>query len=269
MKNLGKAIGYFAVYFLVQFLMQSAFMMAAAFSKGYNTEAGMISYSSDRILLITILSNLLLVVMFALYFKVRKRKVAEEVRAVKVPLTKYILPLELAFSFSFVWALVTYDVTFDNSIMLSRSAAFYSEKVPFLGTVLMVIALLISAPVTEEFICRGILISKLENSYSSIVAVIITSLIFGVMHLMAGGVVLAVGAALMGAVFGIIFVKTKSLLPAIAAHMAANLPDFILPLFGDEMNGYVRWGMMVVFAVVFVVCLVKFLREQENGTKGA
>lgn len=259
MKNVWKAVGYFGVYFLVQFLMQSGFMMVAATVEGVNTEAGLLSYTAQRLLLITILSNLLVVGIFCLYFKLRKRKISEEVGAEKVGIKTYLMPVVLAFSFSFVWTLLTMDVKFANSIMIAQSETFYSAQIPYLGMVLKILALLVSAPIAEEFICRGIMITKLKQSYSDWIAVAVSAVIFGLMHLMAGGATLAVGAGLMGLVFGVIYVKTKSLWPAVVAHAFANLPDFILPVFG-EMNAVVRWVMTAVSAVVFVVCMAKYVR---------
>lgn len=59
---------------------------------------------------------------------------------------------------------------------------------------------------------------------------IISALLFGISHIMAGGVILLAGSLIVGIILGIIFVKTKSLLPAIIAHVFANLQDFILSL---------------------------------------
>jgi len=261
MKNLVKSIGYILVYFVVQFMINVVFMLTAVFTDGLSTEKGLMNYTTERLLLITLLGNLLMVAICVLYFKIRKRKVFTEVRAVKKPFGKYLLPVGVAFAFSFIWALVTYGMKFDNSIMIMESAYFYSSAVPYLGEVLKVIALLVSAPVVEEFVCRGILIPKLEKSFSPIVAVLISSVLFGLMHLMAGGFILAVGATMMGIVFGLIYVKTGSLWPAIAAHAFANLPDFILPLFG-ELNSWVRGGLLVVFVALFAVGMMRLYREK-------
>lgn len=262
MKNVVKSLGYILVYFVVQFFMNVVFMMTAVLSDGLNTDTGLMNYTTERLLLITLLGNLLMVLLCAGYFKIRKRKILEEVRAVKVPFCKYLLPAGLAFAFSFVWALVTYDVTFDNSVMITSSVYFYSAAVPYLGEVLKVLALLVSAPVVEEFVCRGILIPKLEKSFSPLVAIVISAVLFGIMHLMAGGWMLAVGATLMGMVLGLIYVRTGSLWVVIVAHAFANLPDFILPLFG-ELNVWVRWGLTVVFAVLFVLGMVRFIKEKK------
>ena len=99
MKNLVKSIGYILVYFAVQFLINVIFMLTAVISDGLSTEKGLMNYTTERLLLITILGNLLMVAICVVYFKIRKRKVFTEVRAVKIPFVKYLLPVGMAFAF--------------------------------------------------------------------------------------------------------------------------------------------------------------------------
>ena len=122
MKNLVKSIGYILVYFVVQFMINVVFMLTAVFTDGLSTEKGLMNYTTERLPLITLLGNLLMVAICVLYFKIRKRKVFTEVRAVKIPFGKYLLPVGMAFAFSFIWALVTYGMKFDNSIMIKIDA---------------------------------------------------------------------------------------------------------------------------------------------------
>lgn len=77
---------------------------------------------------------------------------------------------------------------------------------------------------------------------------------------MSGGLILAVLASLMGGLFGFIFVKTKSLLPAIAAHSAANLSDFILPVI-SQMNKATYVIITIAFLIIFVMCMVPLCKD--------
>lgn len=86
-------------------------------------------------------------------------------------------------------------------------------------------------------------------------AVLISAAFFGIVHLPAGGVVLALGATLMGICFGIVFVRTKSLYAAIIAHAFANLPDFVMQ-FLPEMQFGMRAVLALAAAVVSVVILL-------------
>ena len=109
-----------------------------------------------------------------------------------------------------------------------RSANYYSGIAPGLGFFLMLLNLLVAAPVVEEIVMRGVVYTRIENAVGSKSAIIISSLLFGLMHVSAGGLILAIGAVLMGLVFALIFAKTNSLWVCIVAHSFANIPDLLL-----------------------------------------
>ncbi len=131
---------------------------------------------------------------------------------------------------------------------------FYSNIIPGFGVVMMGLTLLVVQPVMEEVLCRGIMLNKLKKSFPTWVAVLVSSLMFGLAHLMAGGLWLTIVATLMGICFGIIFAKTKSLYPAIIAHTFANLPNFIIP-FLPELQFIVRMVLAVILAIASVLVL--------------
>jgi len=121
-----------------------------------------------------------------------------------------------------------------------------------LGFVLMALNLLLIAPAAEEIALRGIVYTRVDKTTNSITAIAVSSVLFGLMHIAAGGIVLVIGAMLMAAVFGYIFYKFDSLWICIIVHAAANLPEFILyghPAISDNM----LWGLKVFFACAFAV----------------
>lgn len=87
---------------------------------------------------------------------------------------------------------------------------------------------MIIAPISEEIVFRGIVYTRVEKTAKPIVAIIISAVLFGVIHFMAGGGILVVGAIVMGAVLSFAFYRYHSLPLCIIAHMVANVPDFIL-----------------------------------------
>lgn len=74
----------------------------------------------------------------------------------------------------------------------------------------------IVAPVVEEIIFRGIMIERLGAKYSYKHAVIISSIIFGILH------VSPVGAFMIGLVLSLVYLKTGSLMVPILIHIANN-----------------------------------------------
>lgn len=87
--------------------------------------------------------------------------------------------------------------------MILKSVGFYNEVIPLFGTIMMVVKLLVIAPISEEIAFRGIVYSRVEKTTNAVTAIIVSSILFGLMHLMAGGIVLVVGAALMALVLDI------------------------------------------------------------------
>jgi membrane protease YdiL (CAAX protease family) len=83
----------------------------------------------------------------------------------------------------------------------------------------------IIAPFCEEVIFRGYLYKVIRDKSNIIFAVIINSLIFGVIHLQPSAIV---PATILGVALSIIRIKTKSLLPSITIHTLHNLLALII-----------------------------------------
>lgn len=93
------------------------------------------------------------------------------------------------------------------------------------------------------------------------VSIVLSALLFAFLHIMAGGVVLVLASLIVGVILGVICIRTKSLLPAIAAHIFANLPDFIIPIL-PELTATLRYGLVIVFASVFVCVIYIFMKKK-------
>lgn len=263
MKALLKSIGYLLYYMFFQMLLMMIFSMAVSVSGKIVSETEMMNLIVNNMLLITIISNLLSVSILVVFFQIRKKSFIKEIELVKINGTKYIFPILCTFCFSMFFSLCTYNMQFDNAAQIAQSAAYYSQMAQGLGSVMKVIALLICAPLAEEVICRGIMITRLKSSFSDVTAIAISAVLFGLMHFLAGGGMLVIGAAVIGMLCGIIFVKTKSLLPAIAAHVFANLPDFIL-LWLPDMSEILCYILMVLFLGVSIVGIIGVCRKSES-----
>ena len=85
---------------------------------------------------------------------------------------------------------------------------------------LAVLMIGISAPVLEEVLFRGILLTGLLRNYRPWVAILQSALLFGVFHM---NPVQTVSAGLMGIVVGWLYYRTKSLLLCIVLHALNNL----------------------------------------------
>ncbi|MDE6606206.1 MAG: CPBP family intramembrane metalloprotease [Lachnospiraceae bacterium] len=266
MKGILKGIGFFALYFgltiCFQMLLSMVFMGFGAFL-GLRDENALIYFANNNILGMTMLSGVLVVTVLFFIFKARKADIKKEWKLCRFQIKEMVLPIIVAFSYSFIYALMIYDIELDNSVMIQNSVTYYSGVCRGLGLVFMIINLLIIAPVSEEIALRGIVYTRVEKTTNAAAAIMISSLLFGVMHIAAGGIVLVIGAMFMGAVFGLIFYKTDSLFICFIAHSAANLPDFILSGHSAFSNGVIM-VLKCVFGLVFIIGMILMLKKREK-----
>lgn len=92
--------------------------------------------------------------------------------------------------------------------------------------------IVVMAPVFEEMLFRGIMLEGFLRNYKPAKAIILSALIFGVIHMNPWQ---AFGAFLLGLFIGWIYWKTKSLVISMLIHMVNNLASFVLMWhFGKE-----------------------------------
>lgn len=98
-------------------------------------------------------------------------------------------------------------------------------------------ALVIVAPVTEELLFRGWLLSDLNEQYGKVPALLWSSLLFGLVHV-GGGASAIVYATLGGLVLGAVALRTKSTLASIAMHAGVNALPLLLPASLARVEGF-------------------------------
>lgn len=253
MKGIWKGISYFILYFVLTILIQislSIIFMSIATLNNIESKDMITTFVNSNILGITIISGILTTLVLYLIFKFNKKQIKKEWKLNEFKPINAIFASMMSFSFSFLFTLFTYDIPIENSLMISKSAIFYNEIIPLLGTIMMVTNLLLIAPVTEEIALRGIVYTKIEEDTNKVIAVIVSSILFGIMHLMAGGIVLVIGSTLMALILGYILYKFNSLWICIIAHSIANLPDLILyikPNISDNILFIIEISFLVIF----------------------
>lgn len=92
------------------------------------------------------------------------------------------------------------------------------------------VAIVIVAPILEELIFRGIILNGLLRKYSPAKSIIISSILFGIVHLNPWQFI---GALIIGLFSGWIYYKTRKLTLAIMIHFVNNLIAFIGMQFTD------------------------------------
>ncbi len=116
----------------------------------------------------------------------------------------------------------------------------------------------VAAPVIEEILFRGIVLKAIRKIAPAWLAILISSVLFGVYHMNA---VQAVYATFMGAVAGIIYEKKKNLVFPGLVHFANNFLAFLQGIVSPELGEIVN-----LFALVMIIplgyILYRFLRRE-------
>ncbi|WOD39236.1 type II CAAX endopeptidase family protein [Nodosilinea sp. E11] len=102
--------------------------------------------------------------------------------------------------------------TLQQSIGLSANGA----TAPGLYNALMLFSVVVVAPITEEFIFRGILLHRWGVKWGIRPAIVLTSVLFGVLHSN------LIGLFVFGVVMSLLYLSTRSLLVPMAAHAINN-----------------------------------------------
>ena len=129
----------------------------------------------------------------------------------------------------------------------------------------LVLFVVVVAPVLEEIIFRGIIMKGLINKgLNPIKAIIISAIIFGIVHQNPWQFV---GAGLLGCVLGLVYYKTKSLLLAILLHAFNNLLSAIFLLSGHteslsqtlQVSQFLILGVgIIIFGIFYYLFMKKY-----------
>lgn len=128
----------------------------------------------------------------------------------------------------------------------------------------LIISTVILAPVIEEFIFRGIILNKWAEKSSNIRALIISSLLFGLLHIGSFIIPQFIG----GLLYGIVYIKTKKLVYPILMHSINNLiPVSLMLLPASESTEAFSVSQLIaeltpvlnIVSLVFIIALPVFL----------
>jgi len=97
------------------------------------------------------------------------------------------------------------------------------------------IVLVVVAPVTEELLFRGLILRGFLSRYSVATSVLVSALLFGVMH---GNPWQFFSATILGIVFAWWFMRSRSLLPCLVGHSCSNAIVLVSSVLPFKIRGF-------------------------------
>jgi membrane protease YdiL (CAAX protease family) len=143
-----------------------------------------------------------------------------------------------------LWGFVTIGIAFAVTMMIGLGYLYFTKtnpsdlsNIPDLQQYFSIPSLYLLVtlqPFCEEFFFRGFLLQKLTKVSGPLVAVVMTSVLFGISHLTYTYAYTAVIAAVLGVLFALVVLRTKNLYSAIFAHTIINITSLTLYFFGKS-----------------------------------
>jgi membrane protease YdiL (CAAX protease family) len=162
-------------------------------------------------------------------------------------------------SFAYVaLMIIAFRMIFDNSLSLWISNIpmpdYINEAFEELAIspIILILSVAVIAPIYEEVIFRGILLKGMTKKMNPIIALVVSSLFFALMHM---NIPQGINAFLLGIVIGFIYLRTGSIYLSIFAHFVNNFLALSLSSLFILVEGKYAMGIHGLFLVVGFIIL--------------
>ena len=257
---LGKALCYLLLFLLVQTLVSAVYSGAAMLYAMLNPEIQfdpleLIYACTDQISLISGIATL---VILCAFFLLRRKNPFRET-GLRVAAGRWVW---LACGIAPVLYLL---VSFVLSLLPEAWLESYAEASAALAQtgLITVIATVVIAPIVEEVIFRGLMLSRLRRAMPGWLAVVISALVFGICH---GQIIWMVYAFVLGLIFGFLDLGARSIWPSLAAHLLFNGIGQATLYLPEELAD--SWLPLILPAAVgAVLCIIVLLFHRTHPLK--
>lgn len=263
--NIGKASLYTGIFFIFQFVVSFVCSIIVAAKYAIDSvitgvwieEAKITEILLEKVYnlqgLLTIITGIITVLTLFIIFKIRKRKITEKLSLNKIAKSKIAIIALLAIALEVFITISLYVLPISEQLLNE-----YLKNVNYLmggNFILVFIAVVIFAPIVEEIIFRGLLLKHLNNVMPTVVAILISSIIFGIGH---GQIIWIIYATLIGIILSIVFIRCKSLTASIILHAVLNLTSYIIYFANIKMDSII---VFIISGIVMILALMGIIRK--------
>ena len=250
------AVNVLAIYY--------AFRMTKNLPSGTETNFAQISADALEVALANVNARLIiyafiLIIVLFLFFALRKKNFREETRFKKFSV-KY-LPAMALLTFGFYFLVTAILNLLPDSFMES-----YSESSSFIiegSFVFSIIAQGLVAPLTEELIFRGLMLSRFDRALPKWIGILISSLLFGIAH---GDSIWFAYAAVLGCIFCIVAELTGSIFSTYLMHCAFNGIGTILAYYYPDIDRF-EMNLFLLISIPMIAAGIFLLHRTHKAAK--
>ena len=195
-------------------------------------------------------ANLLFLGLASIFYRCRKKRLVNEINYTSAKPSAALLAFIalLLFSFGFSFGVDAFGPEPMRLAFSEQAIGIFA-----MGAPMAIIGVVILQSIAEEVVFRGIVQKKLASHMSPIVALIISGVVFGAIHIVSS-VYLLPFTIIGGLLFSYIFYHTGSIVPAMFAHIGANTADVVrYMLFGEALS---KSTCIAIFAISMIACAI-------------
>ena len=276
LKQIGKALGYFAVYFTCMNVVD----LIAGFVWGYmkGAELKAMGMSSEEAMaafqtmepgykgVSMLIGAILTLLIYFIIEKIKKTSLAKETDMKMVSGKQMGLTVVGALGGMFFLNFMLNILPIPADLIGDLNSGMSSlTSYPF-WLALLVNAILI--PILEEVVFRGYLFNRLGKAMPAVVAAVISSVVFGLCH---GGLVWAIWAGVTGLIICVVRVKSGSIIPGMIFHIIMNTFGMIVSYFPvlEKLNNTGMYVLTAVGGILLAVYIVGILMDKDSSRNKA
>ncbi len=208
----------------------------------------------EHVALISGIAQATYLILALVTLKIRKIDIKDTIGLRLLPCKEYLLPIIATFCFSAFSNIIQSVASIPQELVGGMSEDVEKSLIAF------ILAIFLVAPVVEEFVFRGLIMTKLRKHNSTILSIIISALLFALIHIMAGGIITVIHAFLGGLIFALVYEKTKSLFVAIASHIFANIGGYV-PDITSDLSSFVQYITAIAFFMITILACVRMCKK--------
>jgi len=215
----------------------------AVMGAGAADEQEMLEFLGQRAVVYTLIANLITLAVILAFYLIRRKKLSQALwlRRVDAPTLWAGAALAPALYLAVTVMLMVIPESWVESYSEASSGITSGGLVGLLGVA-------VAAPVVEEIVFRGLIMTRLSQAMPGWLAVVLSAAIFGACH---GHPVWFGYAFVLGACFGWIDMRAGSIWPSILAHVVFNAIGQIFGLLPDSDGAALAaLGALLVAAIV-------------------
>lgn len=225
---------------------------------------GMLEYVENNIIYISILRGVILIPLYLMLMNFdKKRRIRMNIHHTY---TKYSKVYLLVLPFAGIVAALGFNnlVVLSGAMEISNTYDEVASQIYNKNVFTTILSAVVIAPLLEEFLFRGVLYRRMRDSISIIPSMLLSAIIFGLIH---GNLVQFIYAFFIGILLAYVFEKFKTIWAPVIFHGAANLFSVLVTYYGGNLDflGNMSLGvfMLVTEIELAITCLLLLIIEKK------